>query len=133
MVIHQYASMVLYLFIFFFKQKTAYEVRISDWSSDVCSSNLAQPGGSPPAPPVDRQRRPGRGLCLPVDLRPGSGARACIEAARSLCLSHVQRCFIEPIWQPEGHPPPPLGSRLRGALAGPRPLRFFAEIGRAHV
>src|SRR3546814_6567094 len=30
---------VLYLF-FFFKQKTAYEMRISDWSSDVCSSDL---------------------------------------------------------------------------------------------
>src|SRR3546814_1619095 len=29
----------LYLF-FFFKQKTAYEMRISDWSSDVCSSDL---------------------------------------------------------------------------------------------
>src|SRR3546814_8362085 len=28
---------------FFFKQKTAYEMRISDWSSDVCSSDLAQP------------------------------------------------------------------------------------------
>src|SRR3546814_6329607 len=28
-------------FIFFFKQKTAYEMRISDWSSDVCSSDLA--------------------------------------------------------------------------------------------
>src|SRR3546814_5006498 len=27
--------------VFFFKQKTAYEVRISDWSSDVCSSDLA--------------------------------------------------------------------------------------------
>src|SRR3546814_5969734 len=27
--------------MFFFKQKTAYEVRISDWSSDVCSSDLA--------------------------------------------------------------------------------------------
>src|SRR3546814_2374198 len=27
---------------FFFKQKTAYERRISDWSSDVCSSDLAQ-------------------------------------------------------------------------------------------
>src|SRR3546814_4778435 len=26
--------------IFFFKQKTAYDVRISDWSSDVCSSDL---------------------------------------------------------------------------------------------
>src|SRR3546814_34270 len=30
------------LFIFFFKQKTAYELRISDWSSDVCSSDLAR-------------------------------------------------------------------------------------------
>src|SRR3546814_12837957 len=28
-------------FFFFFKQRTAYEVRISDWSSDVCSSDLA--------------------------------------------------------------------------------------------
>src|SRR3546814_9427033 len=27
---------------FFFKQKTAYEMRISDWSSDVCSSDLMQ-------------------------------------------------------------------------------------------
>src|SRR3546814_16717032 len=31
--------MCLFLF-FFFKQKTAYEMRISDWSSDVCSSDL---------------------------------------------------------------------------------------------
>src|SRR3546814_10691324 len=29
-----------YSFFFFFKQKTAYEMRISDWSSDVCSSDL---------------------------------------------------------------------------------------------
>src|SRR3546814_9811742 len=29
---------------FFFKQKTAYEMRISDWSSDVCSSDLKFPG-----------------------------------------------------------------------------------------
>src|SRR3546814_10274049 len=28
------------VFFFFFKQKTAYEMRISDWSSDVCSSDL---------------------------------------------------------------------------------------------
>src|SRR3546814_1461856 len=33
--------MIEYLF-FFFKQKTAYEMRISDWSSDVCSSDLTQ-------------------------------------------------------------------------------------------
>src|SRR3546814_3144668 len=29
------------VFVFFFKQKTAYEMRISDWSSDVCSSDLS--------------------------------------------------------------------------------------------
>src|SRR3546814_3400370 len=29
-----------YVHFFFFKQKTAYEMRISDWSSDVCSSDL---------------------------------------------------------------------------------------------
>src|SRR3546814_1891064 len=31
--------------VFFFKQKTAYEMRISDWSSDVCSSDLRLPRG----------------------------------------------------------------------------------------
>src|SRR3546814_13885237 len=30
----------LHIFVFFFKQKTAYAWRISDWSSDVCSSDL---------------------------------------------------------------------------------------------
>src|SRR3546814_11466489 len=32
------------VFFFFFKQKTAYEMRISDWSSDVCSSDLRHEG-----------------------------------------------------------------------------------------
>src|SRR3546814_5575106 len=31
--------------LFFFKQKTAYQMRISDWSSDVCSSDLSEPAG----------------------------------------------------------------------------------------
>src|SRR3546814_4922325 len=31
---------MFYFVLFFFKQKTAYEMRISDWSSDVCSSDL---------------------------------------------------------------------------------------------
>src|SRR3546814_2168406 len=60
------------LVFFFFKQKTAYEMRISDWSSDVCSSDLIGDGGNEapaartqperPAPPaagapvVKRQR-----------------------------------------------------------------------------
>src|SRR3546814_6193563 len=32
---------IMFVVFFFFKQKTAYEIRISDWSSDVCSSDLA--------------------------------------------------------------------------------------------
>src|SRR3546814_7339359 len=32
----------LFVFFFFFKQKTAYEMRVSDWSSDVCSSDLVE-------------------------------------------------------------------------------------------
>src|SRR3546814_8457159 len=61
---------ICYVFFFFVKQKTAYEMRISDWSSDVCSSDLqslrpgeaeilvvhvgahAHPGGSRGARPV---------------------------------------------------------------------------------
>src|SRR3546814_12154000 len=42
------------LFVFFFKQKTAYEMRISDWSSDVCSSDLLRisPGIEAPCAPL---------------------------------------------------------------------------------
>src|SRR3546814_1287050 len=36
-----YSIFVCVFYFFFFKQKTAYEMRISDWSSDVCSSDLA--------------------------------------------------------------------------------------------
>src|SRR3546814_2314153 len=35
-----YLCTSIFCFFFFFKQKTAYEMRISDWSSDVCSSDL---------------------------------------------------------------------------------------------
>src|SRR3546814_6401801 len=38
--------MHVFLYFFFFKQKTAYEMRISDWRSDVCSSDLFGDGGS---------------------------------------------------------------------------------------
>src|SRR3546814_928413 len=59
---------ILYVvfFVFFFKQKTAYEMRISDWSSDVCSSDLARRRraghAARPRLAADRaaDRRPGR-------------------------------------------------------------------------
>src|SRR3546814_8246454 len=40
--------MMGFLFVVFFKQKTAYEMRISDWSSDVCSSDLRGAVGADP-------------------------------------------------------------------------------------
>src|SRR3546814_6435346 len=54
--------------LFLFKQKTAYEMRISDWSSDVCSSDLGHAARSP---------GPAQGLAggvdaiRPVPVRPG--------------------------------------------------------------
>src|SRR3546814_10082454 len=44
------------VFFFFFKQKTAYDMRISDWSSDVCSSDLTGPL------PGERSRGPRRAV-----------------------------------------------------------------------
>src|SRR3546814_1749882 len=40
LVLCQVLDDIVYAYFFFFKQKTAYEMRISDWSSDVCSSDL---------------------------------------------------------------------------------------------
>src|SRR3546814_17049432 len=54
-------------FFFFFKQKTAYEMRISDWSSDVCSSDLtiagalALPDSALPKPPPKQETLNGIG------------------------------------------------------------------------
>src|SRR3546814_1171241 len=51
--------------IFFFKQKTAYEMRISDWSSDVCSSDLvAQPVDCPPSHARNTRNRTGAGSAV---------------------------------------------------------------------
>src|SRR3546814_11129416 len=59
------------LFFFFFKQKTAYEMRISDWSSDVCSSDLSREVEALPAAgaqqPLERH--------LPFGLPFGTGRR----------------------------------------------------------
>src|SRR3546814_982797 len=70
--------------VFFFKQKTAYEMRISDWSSDVYSSDL----NDPPRPASGRdaaraRRRPDRGAAAVgwrrrIGRRRGSVAGRCV-------------------------------------------------------
>src|SRR3546814_1977890 len=73
---------------FFFKQKTAYEMRISDWSSDVCSSDLDRL-------PVDiarlvrsEERRD------PADLRGLAAAPERIEAADPILLAVLAGVFV---------------------------------------
>src|SRR3546814_2908457 len=52
-----YSVVFVYFFLFFFfKQKTAYEMRISDWSSDVCSSDLGCRSGRSWSGPAGRIR-----------------------------------------------------------------------------
>src|SRR3546814_14117152 len=58
--------------MFCFKQKTAYEMRISDWSSDVCSSDLRD---GPRCSRADLAHNPGNGPAHPSADR--NGARLC--------------------------------------------------------
>src|SRR3546814_6132112 len=68
------------LFFFFFKQKTAYEMRISDWSSDVCSSDLA--GGAAPRPAGARRLAGGPLRRQPHHAQPRRARRARPRAVR---------------------------------------------------
>src|SRR3546814_987305 len=70
-------------FFFFFKQKTAYEMRISDWSSDVCSSDLAHVPRQLPA--IGRFREAARDSRRRRGLR-GKRAR---EIGRASCRERV--------------------------------------------
>src|SRR3546814_4955932 len=71
---------------FFFKQKTAYEMRISDWSSDVCSSDLQYSQIAPHCGLINHKA--GRGYTVQIKMRKGSGiARFCFH-----CLSFSTSC-----------------------------------------
>src|SRR3546814_12974902 len=65
---------------FFFKQKTAYEVRISDWSSDVCSSDLPPARRSAPGVRVARAAVPRK---LATLTPPAGEERMCHAGAAS--------------------------------------------------
>src|SRR3546814_7936089 len=67
---------MLLVFIFFFKQKTAYELRISDWSSDVCSSDLHRELTAPTDAQVAGE---GYGIAVDLDGLLGCGQRAWLE------------------------------------------------------
>src|SRR3546814_5910357 len=76
-------------FFFFFKQKTAYEMRISDWSSDVCSSDLP----SEPRPVYSRcWGEGGRNVLSPLNKRHAGQRRHLVPEIRARDLArHVDR------------------------------------------
>src|SRR3546814_1101862 len=92
---------ILFRIMFFFKQKTAYEMRISDWSSDVCSSDLlsgaltqdvlpGQPGrfyGQCDA--VKTKARPGKQFANSRKARPFSAKIDVGEIGRASCRERV--------------------------------------------
>src|SRR3546814_7903282 len=61
---------VVIMFCFLFKQKTAYEMRISDWSSDVCSSDLLLDRSGARLRQAQQPDRSDRGLCPSSVQRP---------------------------------------------------------------
>src|SRR3546814_2727866 len=63
--------------VFFFKQKTAYEMRISDWSSDVCSSDLDPCDDRARDEGIDRQHRIRRWRGRRADARRKCRREAC--------------------------------------------------------
>src|SRR3546814_7627449 len=73
-------------YIFFFKQKTAYEMRISDWSSDVCSSDLSSPAiaSAPVWAPVTPGDRSTARLIRLVSMM----VRPTVDGARTVFVEH---------------------------------------------
>src|SRR3546814_18898175 len=91
---------------FFFKQKTAYEMRISDWSSDVCSSDLpARFGGAtlPDLAAIDmRADPPARGRWLAPPLVAALSDR--LQKGEQSLLFLNRRGFAPlTLWRTRGH------------------------------
>src|SRR3546814_5882887 len=76
-----FVNVFIYLCVYFFKQKTAFEMRISDWSSDVCSSDLGE--GERVLPRLTHLFRSSAGGVAPtLALRCRGGFRQCASTSR---------------------------------------------------
>src|SRR3546814_6171536 len=109
--------------VFFFKQKTAYEMRISDWSSDVCSSD------------VDRTQL--AGLDQRGDRRPVLGAElvTCEQGILALERDRPHRPLnrvvvdVDPAIVEEPDEPGPVGQRIVDRLEGRRAAEHAPALG----
>src|SRR3546814_10355295 len=105
--------------VFFFNQKTAYELRISDWSSDVCSSDLKK------EPPFDKLRACPRG---------GGGANGSDQPHAALSPPHARTRSSGrslPLDRRHRDRFAQLGGDHRGLLRGEAGDRDLDQIGRA--
>src|SRR5213594_2779124 len=111
LIIHSRLNFYFFFFFFFFKQKTAYEISVRDWSSDVCSSDLPtswhgwRRSGSPCAGSSTSAirgqgptRKPGNPIpsskrdCLASSCRGWSGSPSGPSTASSPTLPSSRRC-----------------------------------------
>src|SRR3546814_16564768 len=106
------------MFFFFFKQKTAYEMRISDWSSDVCSSDLD--GGRGDRAAAVHPPRARRQFVERVAIEPGGNAH--LPRAQPVMLErdqpHVASDIAErePVAMPVAEPVYAFGPDRAGAV-----------------
>src|SRR3546814_9102799 len=109
---------------FFFKQKTAYEMRISDWSSDVCSSDLERTGRrrshcstsmncSNTCDGWCRPKRRPRSRCCATTIRASRKSPSIVNHSSRPCrmscaTPHIARPHLSPpLTNPHPAPPPP--------------------------
>src|SRR3546814_1024402 len=128
-------EVVVVEFFVFFKQKTAYEMRISDWSSDVCSSDLS-------SDLLGRGefgafgRLSGREACRPraVAQEPAHHDHRRRAAGREAAAGHPARSHYRRRASQEGAASDAAEYRQAAVNRGDRsPARGQTEIGRAHV
>src|SRR3546814_8332342 len=100
----------MYYYFFFFKQKTAYEFRISDWSSDVCSSVLnnglssikRQQHGASHADDTGKRHPIARNRIIASALHHADAVHRhicrsrCLDSRRGGACSHRHRLAVEP-------------------------------------
>src|SRR3546814_19717579 len=123
-------AVVIRLF-FFFKQKTAYEMRISDWSSDVCSSDLDGEAATAPRPDVAAASAPAGDADEDVDLDeltdapdPDTGGLAQLKHAFPGAQPSEERCATTrtPTFLAAGCPTSPGASAVSAGTSSQRPV-----------
>src|SRR3546814_9848085 len=131
-------SSVVMLCFFFFKQKTAYEMRISDWSSDVCSSDLSQPFDATEQPAhvrghvVERRRREVEHVAVELGRAPHRLARVVddvvepVAGAGQVLAERLHAGRVAQVEAVDLEPVPPL---LEVGLAAVAQRRVTGEAG----